>query len=70
MFLKDKILTRPFSTIPGNERKRSVCPVGAVSNTTTENSILRTSLMGDGVGQRLKNSESIGLGSGQGSSDE
>ena len=43
-FLRFKILSMPFSTAVGNESNRSVWPVGAVSNTTTEKFILETSL--------------------------
>ena len=35
---------RDFSITEGNEINRKVCPVGAVSKTTTEKSIPRTSL--------------------------
>ena len=35
----------PFSTTVGNERSRRVWPVGAVSNTTTEKSILFTNFI-------------------------
>ena len=37
-------LPRAFSRTEGKERNRSVCPVGAVSNTITENSIDLTCL--------------------------
>ena len=43
-FLSLNNLPRPFSATVGNDRSRNVCPVGAVSNTTTEKFILLTSL--------------------------
>lgn len=39
-----KSFPNPFSTTWGNERRRKVCPVGAVSKTTTEKFIALTSL--------------------------
>lgn len=44
LFFRDNIFPRDFSMIDGKDSNLSVCPVGAVSNTTTEKSILLTSL--------------------------
>lgn len=43
-------LPRPRSTMVGKLSSRSVCPVGAVSKTTTEKFIPFTNLVGPGVG--------------------
>ena len=43
-FLMRSSLPSPFSMTEGKERRRRVCPVGAVSNTTTEKFIPFTSL--------------------------
>ena len=40
---------RPFSTTVGNDSRRRVCPVGAVSKTTTEKFIPRTNLRNKGM---------------------
>ena len=45
LFFSVSILPSEFSMMDGKDRSRRVCPVGAVSNTTTEKSILFTSLI-------------------------
>src|SRR5690348_8107895 len=44
VFFIRRSLPRPFSTTVGIDKRRSVCPVGAVSNTTTSKFIVRISL--------------------------
>ena len=45
LFLRDIIFPRDFSIIDGKASNLRVCPVGAVSNTTTLKSIVLTNLV-------------------------
>lgn len=47
--LRRNSLLSPFSTTDGNASKRKVCPVGAVSKTTTEKFIPCTNLINETI---------------------